>query len=84
MPTMAIGGCGAAGGGNSLQHAGSKLVHRASAVDCCIAPLRHELRVDAPTSAYCFSDENRALDDEHTFVVTRTATPQEASQILNS
>ena len=35
------------------------------------------------TSGYCLGDEGWTLDDKLTFFITKTATPDEASQSLN-
>jgi len=35
------------------------------------------------TSDYCLGDEGWTLDDKLTFFITKTATPDEASQSLN-
>ncbi len=76
------------GAADALQHAGGQLVDRAGAVDRWrhdVVGLGGDELLDArPSGGDRFADQHRALDDEQTRLVTRTAAPQEAPQLLNS
>ena len=82
MRTTARIGLRRLGRGDPLDHAAPQARTLAEPVTG-VVPARDELGLDLPAGVDGLADERRALDDERTFVGTRTAAPEQAPQPLD-
>ncbi len=85
---MAIGFCGVVGRRHPVEDSFGQLDHRAgphdAGFDHTVGFLSDELGLTLPAGRDGLGDEHGSLDDEATFVVTRTAAPDQAPQLLYS
>ena len=72
------------GRADPFEHARREFEHLARTVDVGAGVDRDVLLDERPSGGQRLGDEHRAFHDEATFVVTRTAAPDEAPQLLNS